>query len=58
MNVSRVTTPGTVAFAPPPKVYRLAASRGLGPLLGSRKLANPLADAGGWLRGRFRNLIP
>lgn len=43
------TVPDAVAFAPPPKVSQLAASRGLGQLLGSRKRANPFADATGWL---------
>jgi hypothetical protein len=41
--------PDAVAFAPPPKVSQLAASHGLGQLLGSRKRANPFADAAGWL---------
>jgi hypothetical protein len=43
------TAPDAVAFAPPPKVSRLAASYGLGRLLGSRKRANPFGDALGWL---------
>jgi hypothetical protein len=43
------TAPDAVAFAPSPKVSRIAASHGLGHLLGSRKRANPFADAGGWL---------
>jgi hypothetical protein len=49
MDESRDDSPGAVAFAPPPKVSQLAARRGLGVLLGSRKLTNPIASAGGWL---------
>jgi hypothetical protein len=41
--------PDAVAFAPPPKVSRLAANNRLGSLLGSRKLTNPFVNAGGWL---------
>jgi hypothetical protein len=45
----RVVVHGAVACVPPPKVVRIAESRDLGRLLGSRKLANPFANAGGWV---------
>jgi hypothetical protein len=48
-NDARNSAPGAVAFEPPPKVSQLATAHGLGRLLGSRKLANPIADASGWL---------